>query len=106
MPQRVIEQVAQGGNRQCAWRRKLGHIAGRVDLGADRAAGGRVAHREVRHVDEVPGLGAFVEIEAIDLDGSRGEPMLRAQCEEWRARLSIADEDLLAHSYSDTPRRS
>ena len=33
------------------------------------------------HLDEVPGLGAFVEIEAIDLDGSRGEAALRAQCE-------------------------
>ena len=37
------------------------------------------------HLDEVPALGAFVEIEAIDLDGSRGEAALRAQCEEWRA---------------------
>ena len=53
------------------------------------------------HLDEVPGLGAFVEIEAIDLDGTRGEAVLRAQCEAWRVRLSIAEADLLAHSYSD-----
>ncbi len=71
------------------------------------------------HLDEVPGLGSFVELEAIDLDDSRGEAELRAQCEEWRARLAIKDEDLLAHSYCDligdatlaepvssTPRRS
>ena len=56
------------------------------------------------HLDEVPGLGSFVEIEAIDLDGSRGEAALRAQCDEWRARLSIAEDDLVAHSYSDLRR--
>ncbi len=56
------------------------------------------------HLDEVPGLGAFVEIEAIDLDGSRGEAALRAQCDEWRARLAIAEEDLVARSYSDLRR--
>ena len=53
------------------------------------------------HLDEMPGLGAFVEIEAIDLDGSRGEARLRAQCEEWRTRLGIADADLMAESYAD-----
>ena len=53
------------------------------------------------HLDEVPGLGAFVEIEAIDLDGSRSEARLRAQCEEWRTRLGIADADLMADSYAD-----
>ena len=53
------------------------------------------------HLDDVPGLGTFVEIEAIDFEGTRGEPALRAQCEAWRARLAIADEDLVAVSYSD-----
>jgi adenylate cyclase class 2 len=62
------------------------------------------------HLDEVPGLGAFVEIEAIDLDGSRGEDRLRAQCEDWRIRLGIDVADLVAESYADlvssTPGRS
>jgi predicted adenylyl cyclase CyaB len=58
------------------------------------------------HLDEVPGLGSFVEIEAIDLDGSRGEAALRAQCEEWRLRLAITEADLLAQSYSDLRRPS
>jgi adenylate cyclase class 2 len=53
------------------------------------------------HLDEVPGLGTFVEIEAIDLDGTRGEERLRAQCEAWRARLGIAGEDVVAFSYAD-----
>ena len=64
------------------------------------------------HLDEVPGLGAFVEIEAIDLDGTRGEERLRAQCEAWRERLGLSADDLVAASYADfvpvssTPGRS
>jgi adenylate cyclase class 2 len=64
------------------------------------------------HLDEVPGLGAFVEIEAIDLDGTRGEVRLRAQCETWQERLGLAPADLVADSYADfaalssTPGRS
>lgn len=64
--------------------------------------------REIRHVDnvkfhldEVPGLGCFVEIEAIDLDGTIGELRLREDCEAWRVRLGIALEDLVAFSYAD-----
>jgi predicted adenylyl cyclase CyaB len=53
------------------------------------------------HLDEVPGLGAFVEIEAIESPEVQGEETLRAQCEEWRTRLGIMDDDLLADSYSD-----
>jgi predicted adenylyl cyclase CyaB len=53
------------------------------------------------HLDEVPGLGAFVEIEAIESPDARSEEALRVQCEEWRARLGIALEDLVAHSYND-----
>ena len=62
------------------------------------------------HLDELPGHGTFVEIEAIDLDGTRGEAALAAQCEAWRVRLGIAARDLVASSYSDfetaTPGRS
>lgn len=64
------------------------------------------------HLDELPGEGAFVEIEAIDLDGTRGEERLRAQCESWRERLGIRPDDLVEGSYSDfvsassTPGRS
>ncbi|MEO6462787.1 MAG: class IV adenylate cyclase [Candidatus Eisenbacteria bacterium] len=64
------------------------------------------------HLDDVPGLGCFVEIEAIDLDGSRGEEHLRAQCDAWRERLGLATGDLVSFSYADvepassTPGRS
>lgn len=57
------------------------------------------------HLDEVAGLGTFVEIEAIDDDGTRSLEALRAQCEELMAALGIRDEDLLAVSYSDLLRR-
>ena len=53
------------------------------------------------HLDDVPGQGAFIEIEAIDLDGSRGEAHLRAQCEAWRERLGLSSPDLVASSYAD-----
>lgn len=53
------------------------------------------------HVDEVAGLGGFVEIEAIDADGTLGEQKLRRQCEHYMAQLGIREEDLVTCSYSD-----
>jgi adenylate cyclase class 2 len=53
------------------------------------------------HLDDVAGLGTFVEIEAIDGDGSRSLDALRAQCEELMAAFGIEHGDLLAVSYSD-----
>lgn len=53
------------------------------------------------HVDEVAGLGSFVEIEAIDKDGSLGAAHLQAQCLHWMAVLEIEEAHLLAQSYSD-----
>ncbi|MCH2084221.1 MAG: class IV adenylate cyclase [Saprospiraceae bacterium] len=53
------------------------------------------------HVDEVEGLGSFVEIEAIDKDGSFGEEKLNKQCQEFLHLLDIKKEDLIDHSYSD-----
>lgn len=53
------------------------------------------------HVDEVQGLGSFVEIEAIDSDGSLGVAHLREQCDFYIQLLNIKDTDLLENSYSD-----
>jgi predicted adenylyl cyclase CyaB len=53
------------------------------------------------HIDEVPGLGSFVEIEAIDLQGDLGESYLHRQCRHYMQLLNIADSDLQALSYSD-----
>ncbi len=53
------------------------------------------------HIDRVKNLGSFVEIEAIDSDGSRSEDMLREQCNFYIKYLGIKEDDLLTHSYSD-----
>ncbi|TWI84935.1 putative adenylyl cyclase CyaB [Lacibacter cauensis] len=53
------------------------------------------------HIDEVEGLGSFVEIEAIDTDGSLGLEKINAQCQYYVQAFQIAETDLLTHSYSD-----
>ena len=53
------------------------------------------------HVDEVDGLGSFVEVEAIDADDSRGRERLQSQCADCMALLAVRPEDLLERSYSD-----
>lgn len=53
------------------------------------------------HIDEVEKLGSFVEIEAIDENENIGELTLRQQCKFYRKLFEIADEDLVALSYSD-----
>lgn len=53
------------------------------------------------HLDEVKQLGTFVEIEAIDRDGTLGTAHLLQQCQSFLALLSISPKDLIAVSYSD-----
>ena len=53
------------------------------------------------HIDEVEGLGSFVEIEAIDKDGSLGLEKIKEQCDHYLHQLNITEENLLTHSYSD-----
>jgi adenylate cyclase, class 2 len=74
-----------------------------IDLPDDPAAASRARDREnVKvHLDTVTGLGSFVEIEAVDLDGSLGPALLDAQCRRLMARLGIEAGDLVAASYSD-----
>lgn len=53
------------------------------------------------HLDEVKGLGGFVEIEAIDRTGEIGRASLLTQCEQYLELLGIAEASLEARSYSD-----
>lgn len=53
------------------------------------------------HLDRVEGLGTFVEIEAIDVDGTFSAERLHAQCQHYLERFGIAEADLCTHSYSD-----
>ena len=51
------------------------------------------------HIDQVQGLGSFVEIEACGKDGE--EARLLAQCREYMGLFGIREEDLIDRSYSD-----
>ena len=53
------------------------------------------------HVDTVQGLGTFVEIEAIDTDGSISKEKLQEQCNYYIKLLEINAKDLISESYSD-----
>lgn len=54
------------------------------------------------HLDEVPGLGNFVEIEAGNvLDPSLTVEQLHAQCSNLMQHFDIKEEDLIENSYSD-----
>jgi adenylate cyclase class IV len=53
------------------------------------------------HFDQVEGLGTFVEVEAIDKDGSIGLDTLKAQCRHYQQLLGVQENDFIAESYSD-----
>ncbi len=53
------------------------------------------------HFDTVDGLGTFVEVEAIDKDGTIGKEKLQAQCDQYAALFGINAEDYCSGSYSD-----
>ncbi|MBT3585325.1 MAG: class IV adenylate cyclase [Halobacteriovoraceae bacterium] len=58
------------------------------------------------HLDEVKELGTFVEIEAIDRDGSIGIEKLHLQCSKFMELFGIQPSDLVDCSYSDLLRKS
>lgn len=53
------------------------------------------------HFDTVQNLGTFIEVEAIDRDGSIGKEKLQEQCDFYAAMFGIKEEDFVAVSYSD-----
>ncbi|UCE06636.1 MAG: adenylate cyclase, partial [bacterium] len=53
------------------------------------------------HLDKVKYLGTFIEIEAIDRDGTIGNEKLRQQCEDYLREFDIKNSELIAISYSD-----
>ena len=53
------------------------------------------------HIDQVDGLGHFMEIEAIDREGTIGREKLHGQCHRYLTLFGIREEDLVACSYSD-----
>ena len=53
------------------------------------------------HIDEVPGLGSFVEIEAGNIFVDLSKEQLKQQCDFYLKEFSIKPEDLIDVSYSD-----
>ncbi|MCL4418439.1 MAG: class IV adenylate cyclase [Actinobacteria bacterium] len=53
------------------------------------------------HIDKVKNLGDFIEIEAIDKEGSIGKDKLLKQCNQYMELFGIKDSDLISCSYSD-----
>jgi adenylate cyclase, class 2 len=53
------------------------------------------------HFDTVDSLGTFLEVEAIDKDGSIGKETLQEQCNKYAAMFGITAEDYCSVSYSD-----
>jgi adenylate cyclase, class 2 len=53
------------------------------------------------HFDTVEGLGQFIEIEAIDKDGTLGLEKLQQQFNHYVQLLQIQPQQMVAHSYSD-----
>lgn len=53
------------------------------------------------HFDTIAELGTFIEVEAIDKDGSLGIEKLKQQAEKYAAYFGIQPEGFIALSYSD-----
>lgn len=53
------------------------------------------------HFDEVKDLGNFIEVEAIDKDGSIGIEKLKEQCDDYIQLFGIMSDQFIAESYSD-----
>lgn len=53
------------------------------------------------HVDEVPGLGSFVEVEVVSRRDEGDPDRMHASCRAWMQRLGIGNEDLIADGYAD-----
>jgi len=53
------------------------------------------------HIDKVPGLGPFVEIEAGNIAANLTQKQLKEQCDFYMKEFEIKPEDLVEVSYSD-----
>jgi len=53
------------------------------------------------HLDTVQELGSFVEVEAIDQNGTLGQEYLKNQCDDLFKRFALTTASLASRSYSD-----
>lgn len=92
----TLEKVAPSSNIKAV----LSHALG-VKIVVDKQRGIYFVGNVKFHVDEVVGLGSFVEIEAIDSEGSIGQKKLEEQCRHYMELFGIQETDLVEVSYSD-----
>lgn len=92
----TLEKVAPNSNIKAVLTNALG-----VKVVVDKHRGIYFIDNVKFHIDEVKGLGSFVEIEAIDADGSIGKPKLQEQCASYMELFGIEAGDLVRVSYSD-----
>ncbi len=92
----TLEKIAQNSNIKAVLTNALG-----VKIVVDKQRGIYFIENVKFHLDEVKGLGSFVEIEAIDVDGSIGEAKLKEQCAFYMDLFEIEEGDLVRVSYSD-----
>ena len=52
-------------------------------------------------LDNVKGLGTYIEIEAIDKEGNIGQEKLLEQCKHFMELFNLSESDLVSVSYSD-----
>ncbi|UCG90287.1 MAG: class IV adenylate cyclase [Candidatus Heimdallarchaeota archaeon] len=53
------------------------------------------------HVDSIQNLGTFIEVEAIDNEGTIGIEKLQEQCHFYLDLFGVSEKDLISSSYSD-----
>ncbi|MFW9904896.1 MAG: class IV adenylate cyclase [Candidatus Thorarchaeota archaeon] len=53
------------------------------------------------HIDTVDDLGSFVEVEAIDMNGTIGNDKLLEQCQYFLKLFEFSEDDLISTSYCD-----
>ena len=92
----TLEKVADGSNIKTVLTNALG-----VKIVVDKQRGIYFVENVKFHIDEVVGLGSFVEIEAIDSNGSIGKAKLQEQCGHYMRLFGIEEVDLVEVSYSD-----
>ena len=56
------------------------------------------------HFDDVAGLGHFIEVEAIDSDGSISIEKLKEQCKQYADFFALRREDFVEQSYGEMVR--
>lgn len=90
----ALAQVANGDDLRNVLERSLG-----VLVTVDKQREIYYVENVKLHIDQVQGLGGFVEIEAAGQPAERDK--LLEQCREYRKLFNIREENLIEKSYSD-----